>query len=208
MPEDLVVRLRIVPQRKQRYDTEGDWLWTAANALEVRISREVGEDDPRYGMLMFMHELIEALLCRSAGVTGACVDAFDFAYQGSGEPGDQPLAPYHRQHVAAQAAERALAEALGVNWGKYLKRGDFQVRAKNFVKEAGRNDTKRNNPHADALGKTGWTRERRERQSARMRNGLAQTLGRRGAEVRWHRADSAQPNDGAPVTDGAVIPSR
>ncbi len=117
-----MVRLRIVPQLEQRYDTEGDWLWTAGNVLEIRISREVGEEDPRYGMLMFIHELIEALLCRSAGVTGARVDAFDMLHQGSGEPGEDPSAPYRTQHIAAEAAERALAEALGVNWQSYLGR--------------------------------------------------------------------------------------
>ena len=121
IPDDLVVRLHVLPQREQRYDTEGDWLW-ADNTLEVRISREVGEDDPRYGMLMFVHELVEALLCRSMGVTAAQVDSFDLLHQGNGEPGELRSAPYHRQHMAAQAAERALADQLAVHWERYLGR--------------------------------------------------------------------------------------
>ena len=122
IPDDLVVRLNILPHKEQRNDTEGDWLW-AGSTLEVRISGEVGDDDPRYGLLMFVHELIEALLCRSMGVTAAQVDAFDMLHQRDGEPGEISSAPYHRQHMAAQAAERALADELGVDWGRYLRRG-------------------------------------------------------------------------------------
>jgi hypothetical protein len=85
IPDDLVVRLHVLPQR-ERYDTEGDRL-RADNTLEVRIGREVGEEDPRYRMLMFVHELVEALLCRSMGVTAAQVDSFDLLHQGNGEPG-------------------------------------------------------------------------------------------------------------------------
>ncbi|MBF6567738.1 MAG: hypothetical protein IVW54_02545 [Candidatus Binataceae bacterium] len=115
------MRLRILPQEEQRYDTEGDWLWND-DALEIRVSREVDEEDPRYAMLLFVHELIEALLCRSAGITGATVDAFDMRHQQETEPGDDPAAPYHHQHVAAEAVELALADQLGVNWEHYLGR--------------------------------------------------------------------------------------
>ncbi len=121
IPPGLVVRLRVIPHRKQRYDTEGDWLWDG-DTLEIRLSREVGEQDPRYTTLLFVHELIEALLCRSAGITGAQVDAFDMSHQEENEPGDNPAAPYHRQHAAAEAAEHALADQLGINWDEYLGR--------------------------------------------------------------------------------------
>lgn len=120
LPPDLAVRLRILPHHEQRYDTEGDWIWRD-DTLEIRISREVGEQDPRYGLLLFVHELVEALLCRGSGITTACVDAFDLAYRG-GEPGEDPAAPYHRQHLSAEAAERALAERLGIDWEAYLGR--------------------------------------------------------------------------------------
>ena len=32
IPNEFVVRLHVLPQREQRYDTEGDWLW-ADNTL-------------------------------------------------------------------------------------------------------------------------------------------------------------------------------
>jgi len=120
LPSKLLVRLRVLPHRAQRYDTEGDWIWHD-QTLEIRISREVGEHDPRYGVLLFVHELIEALLCRADGITTACVDAFDLAYPGA-DPGEDPAAPYHRQHMSAEAAERALADYLGIDWQDYLGR--------------------------------------------------------------------------------------
>jgi hypothetical protein len=116
-----VVRLRVIPESEQRYQTSGDWQWRA-DTLEIRLSREVADEDPRYGTLLLVHELIEALLCRGAGVSGAAVDAFDISHPDASEPGDDPAAPYHRQHRAAEAAERALADQLGVNWDKYLGR--------------------------------------------------------------------------------------
>jgi len=41
------VRIKVVPQKHQRYDTKGDWWWHG-NILEIRLSAEVGKDDPRY----------------------------------------------------------------------------------------------------------------------------------------------------------------
>lgn len=73
-------------------------------------------------MLIFVHELTEAILCRSDGVTAEQVDAFDMLHLGENEPGENPAAPYHRHHVAAGAAERALADQLGINWAEYLRR--------------------------------------------------------------------------------------
>ena len=121
VPHKLQVRLHVIPEKQQRYDTVGDWQWSD-NTLEIRVSREVADDDPRYAMLVFVHELIEALLCRATGVSTAQVDAFDMSHLQADEPGADPSAPYHRQHVAAEAAERALAEQLGVKWQDYIGR--------------------------------------------------------------------------------------
>jgi hypothetical protein len=117
----LRVNLRIIPANQQRYDTAGDWLWTS-NTLEIRISREVANKDIRYAMLLFVHELVEALLCRAAGITTAQVDSFDMSHPQADEPGDDPKAPYHRQHLAAEAVERELARQLQVKWKDYISR--------------------------------------------------------------------------------------
>ncbi|MGO9062160.1 MAG: hypothetical protein ACLQU2_33070 [Candidatus Binataceae bacterium] len=120
LPDRMTVRVFLVAQKHQRYDTLGDWIWTETG-LDIRLSREFAEQDPRYGALLLVHEFVEAMLCRSTGVSTGQVDAFDMSFKGDGEPGDDPSAPYHRQHRAAEAAERALAAELGVNWRRYLR---------------------------------------------------------------------------------------
>jgi len=119
LPKAFTVRVQFVAQGEQRYNTLGDWIWRGSQ-LNIRLSREFAQEDPRYGVLLVTHELVEALLCRGAGISTRQVDAFDMAFKGNGEPGDEPSAPYHRQHRMAEAAERALAAALGVKWRQYL----------------------------------------------------------------------------------------
>lgn len=119
LPDRITIRVLLVPQSEQRYDTLGDWVWTGTG-LEIRLSREFCERDPRYGALLLVHEFVEAMLCRSTGISTLQVDAFDMRFGGDGEPGDDPSAPYHYQHQAAEAAERALAAELGVNWRRYM----------------------------------------------------------------------------------------
>ncbi len=119
LPVRITVEIRLVPQNQQRYPTFGDWTWSGSR-LALRLSREFALRDPRYGVLLLTHELVEALLCRSAGISSPQVDAFDMAFTGGGEPGDDPAAPYHVQHRAAEAAEKALAAQLGVDWRRYL----------------------------------------------------------------------------------------
>ena len=47
------------------------------------------------------------------------------------EPGDDPRAPYHREHVYATNVERMLAYEMGVNWDEYGERLDelYEARA-------------------------------------------------------------------------------
>jgi hypothetical protein len=81
--------------------------------------------DQRYEFLIGMHEVIEAYLAIYAGVSPDAVDRFDKAYEAKrkpgddSEPGDDPRAPYHREHVFASKVERLLAQELGVNWSVY-----------------------------------------------------------------------------------------
>ena len=95
----------------------GDWWWDPDDTLQMRVSTL---PDWRYSMLIAIHELIEALLCRAHGVTAEAVDAWDM---GPGkemdEPGDDPRAPYHREHDFALCLERLLAHEIGVDWNAY-----------------------------------------------------------------------------------------
>src|SRR5690349_1815329 len=109
----LAIVLKVIPHAGQRYDTVGDWRWRG-KTLEIRVSREVGATNPDFVTLVFVHEAIEAILCRRDGITAAQVDAFDMSYKGTGEPGDDQAAPYHRAHQTAERIEHQLAAALGV----------------------------------------------------------------------------------------------
>jgi hypothetical protein len=105
----------------QRYPTAGDWQ-VKPDRLHITVS---SMSDRRYEFLLGMHEVIEAYLALHAGVSPAAVDAFDEAYEAkrkkgdASEPGDDPKAPYHKQHVFAEKIERLLARQLKVDWSAY-----------------------------------------------------------------------------------------
>lgn len=142
----MIVDWRVIPHKEQRYATCGDWWWGDTVrwsegialhnyrvddvVLHLRVSKM---SDRRYEWLVGIHELIEVGLCTFAKIKPAIVDRFDTRYEASrekrkhapcgckhyDEPGDDPHAPYHRQHSIASVCERALAVFLGVNWGEY-----------------------------------------------------------------------------------------
>ena len=105
----------------QRYPTAGDWQ-LKPDGLHIFVSRM---RDQRYEFLVGMHEAIEAYLCKQAGISQAAVDRFDQAYErrrkagNDSEPGDDPKAPYHKEHMFASKVERMLANELGVRWNAY-----------------------------------------------------------------------------------------
>jgi hypothetical protein len=107
---------------KQRYPAVGDWQIDKAGNLHIFVSKV---SDQRYEFLVGMHEVIEGYLAVHAGVSPEAVDKFDRAYEATRkagddrEPGDDPRAPFHPQHVFASKIERLLAKQLGVDWTKY-----------------------------------------------------------------------------------------
>jgi hypothetical protein len=122
----------VILLKQQRYPTAGDW-WFDSQGLHIRVSKL---PEKRYEWLVFVHEFTEAELCRLAGVSAARVDAFDTAYEERragksvaipgktddillSEPGDDPAAPYHYQHLVASALERFAAVLLFVDWRIY-----------------------------------------------------------------------------------------
>lgn len=110
------------PHKAQRYDTCGDWIAERNQLRYIRVS-ELGNED--YAFLVGIHEQIEAWLCLKRGITQRAVDAFDMEFESRREPGDEsepgwePHAPYHREHVFAEKVERMLADELGVDWDEY-----------------------------------------------------------------------------------------
>ena len=115
------IDIRAILHEDQRYETVGDW-FIKQGRMQIRVSL-LG--DSRYELLVAVHELVEAMLCRHRGITVAQVDAFDIVYEETrapgddSEPGDDPQAPYYREHQFATQVEKLLALELGVDWKAY-----------------------------------------------------------------------------------------
>lgn len=117
------VIIKTIPYERMRYETSGDWWWHKGHdILYIRVS-EMG--DWKSEMAVAFHELFEALACKARGITEQAVDDFDTTWkesEGIDEPGNDPKAPYHREHSLAEACERILVDALGVKWAEHNER--------------------------------------------------------------------------------------
>ena len=115
--------LKVVPHKKQRYETPGDWI--PGRPARMIASRLNNAD---FEFLVLFHELIEHELCKKRGIKDREVVAFDKIFEKnrekglnghSEEPGDDPRSPYRREHKFALKLERLMAKQLGVNWKEY-----------------------------------------------------------------------------------------
>lgn len=110
------IRIESIPHQKQRYNTCGDW-YEDLEGTQLRVSELSSVDREA---LLALHELVECLLCRKAGIPESAVDEFD---KGIGaeldDPGADARAPYHRQHMIALGIEMLMAQLLDVDWTDY-----------------------------------------------------------------------------------------
>lgn len=112
------VLIRTVRHSQQPYVTVGSWR-IDDDSLSILVSK-VGDSDEEF--LIGLHELIEAYLCHKHDISHDAVIDYDTEFNDSGkkgEPGDQPDAPYHREHVYATNIERLVAGELRVNWADH-----------------------------------------------------------------------------------------
>jgi hypothetical protein len=118
----LRIEIRTIPHSQQRYETCGDWFYGADASWQFRIS-DLG--NWRIELAIAVHELVECALCRYAGISVLEIDDFDMAYEAQrapdnyDEPGDDPKAPYHKQHCVATGIERIVVCMLGLAWKDY-----------------------------------------------------------------------------------------
>lgn len=119
------ITIKTIPHNEQRYPTCGDWWDDEQGNLEIRVS-DMG--NPDYEALVALHELVEVLQCRKRGITTAQVDVFDKQFEKDreaglrgpeDEPGDDPQAPYRREHFFATNIERLVSGELDVDWNDY-----------------------------------------------------------------------------------------
>ncbi len=114
--------IETIAMREQRYNTVGDWFFhdetlprhfESTKTLVIRVS-DTG--NWKWNMALALHELSEAILCTSSGVTQDEVDKFDIAWQSrlpeDSEPGDDVRAPYHKQHRVASQLELQFFDEL------------------------------------------------------------------------------------------------
>ena len=109
------VTIQSKPHSQMRYDTLGDWYYEDHGDLII----DVAENAP-HPELIALHELVEAWLCDSRGITQAQVDEWDFGIDEgrqvsfSEEPGDNINAPYRKEHRFAMLIEHLMAHELGI----------------------------------------------------------------------------------------------
>lgn len=122
--KEMLFYAEVVPHKCQRYETPGDWQ-ILPNGVHISIS-DTGSK--LSNLLIALHEVVEAILCEAGGIDQEAVDKFDMDYEANrtdeslAEPGDEPSAPYHRQHKVADIVERMIALQLGVPWQEHCDR--------------------------------------------------------------------------------------
>lgn len=104
------IRIEFVPAEGMRYESLGDWFFKD-NELIIQVA-DLGTEEEQF--LVALHELVEVKLCMLRGITQDQVDAFDFNFKGHDEPGDDPAAPYRKEHRFAALVEMLMAHEMGM----------------------------------------------------------------------------------------------
>lgn len=110
------VEIQTIPHSDQRYDTIGDWIPTPGGNIVIYVS---SLDDWKKELLVGIHELIEAALCKDRGIREEDVTTWDKDHPDADEPGGVRGAPYFDEHAFAEHIEYQVAEQLGVRWASY-----------------------------------------------------------------------------------------
>lgn len=127
--KEITFVFRTVPHWRQRYETPGDWIPPKKEGDPFQIVAS-GMKNKKYEYLTHVHEFVECLLCWARGITDEVVVAHDLRDLEKrkkkeplhfDEPGNDPAAPYHEEHVAATCDEMLAAKEIGVVWEEYDK---------------------------------------------------------------------------------------
>jgi hypothetical protein len=119
----LNIEIKTIPDKKQRYNTVGDY-WEQNGKELVRIS---DMQNWKYEILIAVHEILEASLCKARGIHEKVISNFDKKYEKKrkyrilDEPGNDLSAPYYKEHQFALKIEKMFAKELGVDWKEYNK---------------------------------------------------------------------------------------
>lgn len=115
----MIVTGMVVPLEKMPMAGEcGFWMPWGKN-IDVKAAKTRSDVSD---MAVILHEMVEAFLCIKHGVAEKDVSEWDQKWHDAemkGEPGDHPSAPYHGEHVAATAVERAFVTSSGMTWEEH-----------------------------------------------------------------------------------------
>ena len=99
--------MQTIYQEQQRYKTSGDYWEDADGTIQIRAT--AGPD----AVEILLHEFIEFMLCKRRGINEPDIMAFDLSHINNDDPGMLPDAPYHKEHVFADAIDRLMTLELG-----------------------------------------------------------------------------------------------
>lgn len=118
----------LIVSKDIRNEQAGDWRFEKNGDLAV-ASIPLG--DWRMELLIQIHELVEAALCKHRNISDEDVTAFDALFEeerarglhaDEDEDGDDPRAPYRQEHQTATLVEMIVARELDVKWSEYEQR--------------------------------------------------------------------------------------
>lgn len=118
--------VKSIPHDQQEYDTMGNWRefpavdFTDSVPYKEGLVIEVDDmNDWRKELIVAIHEMVEWALCKHRGIAEATVSDFDKSHLESPQPGDEPDAPYRKEHEFATDIERLIGRELNVDLQSY-----------------------------------------------------------------------------------------
>ena len=120
----LKVEIKSIPHKRHRYPGAGDY-WDEKDWKIIRVSEM---EDPRYEVLVALHEFVESFLCDLRGIFEQEITRFDVMFEEEREngfhfdreePGNDKRCPYRREHRWATRIERLMAWQMKVSWKEY-----------------------------------------------------------------------------------------
>lgn len=119
------INVETIPQSAMRYKTAGDYWVDEDGTWQIRVT-DMG--DWRAEFLVAYHELTELAQCIDRGIAEEAITAFDVDWEArkaageemeAEEPGNDPEAPYHPEHLFSISMEMLMAQQLRMPWVRY-----------------------------------------------------------------------------------------
>lgn len=118
------VVIETIDHKDQDYPTVGNYWTDEKGDLQIRVSEM---NDFFYCGMVAVHEFIEWLLCKKAGITEKEITDFDLKFESErkegnlDEPGFDKNAPYRNQHCFATSVELGMCALAGIDFKNYDK---------------------------------------------------------------------------------------